>query len=99
MLLINVRHQIEILYSNYLDENISSEIHLFKEVDGKKPHKIGEYRFNDVIDGFTSYLRICSHHLTQPLRAITRAIANASASRRELALLQAVRSYHVNKRR
>ena len=60
----SVRHQIEILYSNYLDESISSEINLLKEADEAKevdevtPHKIkiAEYRFNDVIDGFTSYL-------------------------------------------
>lgn len=60
----SVRHQIEILYSNYLDESISSEIKLLKEADEAKevdevtPHKIkiAEYRFNDVIDGFTSYL-------------------------------------------
>ncbi|WP_071190386.1 hypothetical protein [Trichormus sp. NMC-1] len=56
----SVRHQIEILYSDYLDESISSEIKLLKEVDEPSPHEIGEYRFeyrfNDVIDGFTSYL-------------------------------------------
>ena len=56
----SVRHQIEILYSDYLDESISSEIKLLKEVDEASPHEIGEYRFqyrfNDVIDGFTSYL-------------------------------------------
>ncbi len=34
---------------------------------------------------------ICLHYLTQPLRGINRAIANAIASRRELALLQADR--------
>lgn len=58
----SVRHQIEILYSNYLDESISSEINLLKEadeaIDEVTPHKIkiAEYKFNDVIDGFTSYL-------------------------------------------
>jgi hypothetical protein len=52
----SVRHQIEILYSNYLDKNISSEIRLLKEVEETTPHRIGEYRFNDVIDGFTSYI-------------------------------------------
>ncbi|MDD1421978.1 hypothetical protein MEO40_23265 [Dolichospermum sp. ST_sed1] len=56
----SIRHQIEILYSDYLDESISSEIKLLKEVDEASPHEIGEYRFeyrfNDVIDGFTSYL-------------------------------------------
>ncbi|HLO86602.1 MAG TPA: hypothetical protein VK203_16605 [Nostocaceae cyanobacterium] len=52
----SVRHQIEILYSNYLDENIPEGIRLLKEVDEETPHQIGEYRFDDVIDGFTSYI-------------------------------------------
>ncbi|MFM6175593.1 MAG: hypothetical protein ACKPB4_26245 [Sphaerospermopsis kisseleviana] len=52
----SVRHQIEILYSNYLDENIPEGIRLVREVDEETPHQIGEYRFNDVIDGFTSYI-------------------------------------------
>jgi hypothetical protein len=52
----SVRHQIEILYSNYLNENITEGISLLKEVDEETPHQIGEYRFNDVIDGFTSYI-------------------------------------------
>ncbi|MCW9681082.1 hypothetical protein FJR41_009750 [Dolichospermum planctonicum UHCC 0167] len=52
----SVRHQIEILYSNYLNENIPEGISLLKEVDEETPHQIGEYRFNDVIDGFTSYI-------------------------------------------
>ncbi|ALB40506.1 MULTISPECIES: hypothetical protein [Nostocales] len=52
----SVRHQIEILYSNYLDENIPGGIRLLREVEEETPHQIGEYRFNDVIDGFTSYI-------------------------------------------
>jgi hypothetical protein len=52
----SVRHQIEILYSNYLDEAVLEGIKLLKEVDEATPHQIGEYRFNDVIDGFTSYI-------------------------------------------
>ncbi|WP_242031176.1 hypothetical protein [Anabaena sp. FACHB-1237] len=52
----SVRHQIEILYSNYLDETVIEGIKLLKEVDEATPHQIGEYRFNDVIDSFTSYI-------------------------------------------
>ncbi len=51
----SVRHQIEILYSNYLDENIQG-IRLLREVDEESIHKIGQYKFSDVIDGFTSYI-------------------------------------------
>lgn len=50
-----LRHQIEILYSNY-DISIP-DITLIKEVEGKSPKKIGEYRFQDIIDGFVSYLQ------------------------------------------
>ena len=50
-----LRHQIEILYSNY-DVNIP-DIILIKEVEGRSPRNIGEYRFQDIIDGFVSYLQ------------------------------------------
>lgn len=50
-----LRHQIEILYSNY-DVNIP-DIMLIKEVEGRSPRNIGEYRFQDIIDGFVSYLQ------------------------------------------
>jgi len=51
----SVRHQIEILYSDYLTQEFDG-IKLFREIDNKKPGKIGEYKFNDVIEGFNSYL-------------------------------------------
>ena len=50
-----LRDQIEILYSNY-DVNIP-DIILIKEVEGRSPRNIGEYRFQDIIDGFVSYLQ------------------------------------------
>lgn len=50
-----LRHQIEILYSNY-DVNIPN-IMLIKEVEGRSPRNIGEYKFQDIIDGFVSYLQ------------------------------------------
>lgn len=49
------RHQIEIIYSDYIGEDIPG-IKLIKEVDEKTPNKLGEYKFRDIIDGFTSYL-------------------------------------------
>lgn len=51
-----LRHQIEILYSSY-DLKIK-DIKLIKEVDGKVPKQIGEYKFQDIIDGFISYLQV-----------------------------------------
>ena len=49
------RHQIEIIYSDYLKGGIKG-IKLIKEVDDDTPDKIGEYKFRDIIEGFTSYL-------------------------------------------
>jgi hypothetical protein len=49
------RHQIEIIYSDYIKEGIEN-IKLIKQVDGESPTAIGEYNFKDIIDGFTSYL-------------------------------------------
>lgn len=49
------RHQIEIIYSDYIKNGIDG-ITLLKEIDGDTPNKLGEYRFRDIIEGFTSYL-------------------------------------------
>lgn len=49
------RHQIEIIYSDYIKNGVN-DITLIKEVHSDTPSKIGEYKFIDVIEGFTSYL-------------------------------------------
>ena len=49
------RHQIEIIYSDYIQSGIDG-ITLIKEVDGDTPNAEGEYKFRDIIEGFTSYL-------------------------------------------
>ncbi len=51
----SLRHQIEILYSNYLKIPTDEGIKLITGAD--KPGKVGEYNFSDVIDGFHSYIR------------------------------------------
>lgn len=51
----SLRHQIEILYSDYLNHPING-IRLVKETDDRPVHGIGEYNFKDIIEGFTSYL-------------------------------------------
>jgi hypothetical protein len=51
----SLRHQIEILYSDYLNYPIDG-IHLIKETDDRVARKIGEYSFKEIIEGFTSYL-------------------------------------------
>jgi len=49
------RHQIEIIYSDYIQEDLK-DIRLIKETEGDTPNNLGEYKFRDIIDGFTSYL-------------------------------------------
>jgi hypothetical protein len=51
----SLRHQIEILYSDYLNYPIDG-IKLIKEIDDKVARKNGEYSFKEIIEGFTSYL-------------------------------------------
>ncbi|MBS1562271.1 MAG: hypothetical protein JSS89_11750 [Bacteroidetes bacterium] len=49
------RHQIEIIYSDYIQHGVEG-IKLIKEVDDDIPSVEGEYKFRDIIEGFTSYL-------------------------------------------
>ncbi len=51
----SLRHQIEILYSDYLHQSIDG-IQLIRETDDRPTSEIGEYNFKDIIEGFTSYL-------------------------------------------
>jgi len=51
----SLRHQIEILYSDYIKIGIN-EIKLLLEVNAQRVSDIKEYKFSDVIDGFTSYI-------------------------------------------
>ncbi|PRB02260.1 hypothetical protein CQ046_13550 [Chryseobacterium sp. MYb7] len=49
------RHQIEIIYSDYIKDGID-DIKLIKETDGDTPNNESEYKFRDIIEGFTSYI-------------------------------------------
>ena len=51
----SIRHQIEMLYSDYAENSIG-EVRLLKETDSKSVKRIGEYQFRDAIEGFNSYL-------------------------------------------
>ena len=51
------RHQIEIIYSDYKKKCDIEGIIMISEADDKVPSKLGEYKFRDVVDGFTSYLQ------------------------------------------
>ena len=52
----STRHQIEIIYSDYLDFENTGNIKLLTLKDSQTPSNIGEYAFRDAIEGFTSYL-------------------------------------------
>ncbi|MCP4352638.1 MAG: hypothetical protein GY795_44850 [Desulfobacterales bacterium] len=51
----STRHQIEILYSDYLNKETEG-IRLYTEKDKKRIGKIGDYQFRDVVEGFSAYL-------------------------------------------
>lgn len=51
----STRHQIEIIYSDYIGKE-QNGISFIREIDDSSPRKLGEYKFRDVVDGFTSYL-------------------------------------------
>lgn len=52
----STRHQIEIIYSDYVDTEVEG-IRLLREIDDQSPRKLGEYKFQDVIEGFTSFIQ------------------------------------------
>ncbi len=54
----STRHQIEIIYSDYIDQDIEDceGIRLLKEVDNEAPNDPGQYKFKDIVDGFNSYI-------------------------------------------
>lgn len=51
------RHQIEIIYSEYKKRCDVSGVKLLAETDEATPKVLGEYRFRDIVEGFTSYLQ------------------------------------------
>jgi hypothetical protein len=51
----SMRHQVEILYSDYLGQEFAG-IRLFRETDTGNPQGIGDYKFNEVVEGFNAYL-------------------------------------------
>lgn len=54
----SIRHQIEILYQDYIEESHNKEIELIREVEGGRSLGVGVYKFSDMIDGFHSYLEV-----------------------------------------
>lgn len=53
----STRHQIEIIYSDYKKNCRVKGVTLISEADDRVPAKLGEYKFRDVVDGFTSYMQ------------------------------------------
>lgn len=52
----STRHQIEIIYSDYIDKNVIDGVKLIRQTENKTPTKLGEYNFRDIIEGFTSFI-------------------------------------------
>lgn len=50
------RQQIEMLYGSIVDKDTSDTIKLVKETEGKTTRSTTEFKFNDAIEGFTSYI-------------------------------------------
>ena len=53
----STRHQIEIIYSGYKEQCDVEGVRLLAEIDGVTPKDLGEYKFRDIVEGFTSYLQ------------------------------------------
>jgi len=51
----SLRHQIEMLYSKYLDHDYS-EIRLLRQIDDEAKQNINDFIFSNVIEGFNAYL-------------------------------------------
>ena len=51
------RHQIEIIYSEYKNTATVLGVKMLTELDEESPKQLGEYRFRDIVEGFTSYLQ------------------------------------------
>jgi len=49
------RHQIEILYSDLSSADIPG-IRIIKQVDRESPKDVGDYKFNDLVEGFNAYI-------------------------------------------
>ena len=53
----STRHQIEIIYSEYKRNCNIPGVRFITENDGYIPTSLGEYKFRDVVEGFTSFLQ------------------------------------------
>lgn len=51
----SLRHQIEIMYLDLIDEPISG-VKLVREADNERVRQISDYSFKDMVEGFNSYL-------------------------------------------
>lgn len=51
----SMRHQIEILYSDYLEKDLDG-LSLIMESDNRSINNLNEYKFKDIVEGFNSYL-------------------------------------------
>lgn len=50
------RHQIEMLYSDYINQDIGDDIEIIKEADGAPTNKISQFIFKELIEGYQAYI-------------------------------------------
>ncbi len=58
----SLRHQIEILYSDCYAREIDG-IQIFRQTDQESITRIGQYQFDDIVEGFISYLNESPHQI------------------------------------
>lgn len=74
----SLRHQIEILYSNFADSTIG-EINILRQVDEENRSSHNDYNFSDLIEGYNSYLERNESPIDRySLLEIVRSIENIS---------------------
>lgn len=50
------RHEIEILYSDYQNEGKIGDVTVYTQKEAERPSVAGEYNFDDLIEGFSSFI-------------------------------------------
>ena len=97
----NLRHQIEIIYSDLINAQNESNFRLIKDTESENLNKLGFYRFSDAIDAFTSFLENDYLQITrEKLLSTIKSFDNLSKLRNEADLfgdLMTVYTLFINK--
>lgn len=91
----SIRQQIEMLYLDYLGKDIDS-IFLIRDKDSKIARNVGEYNFNEIIEGFNAYLdRDPSPMVRNDILDNIKSLENLSSENQNYDLFESyVKAYH-----